>query len=97
METKTQGCVEVVIRMIEFNEFLVKIGMLYKDNRPKYNDAWLFMPNEALAAGLLLKAARIGAMIQANSDKRKIADDLMDLAIYCYFLYAKLGFGDDGS
>jgi hypothetical protein len=81
---------EAKIDLQEIGEFLADCGMLYKNNKQKYNDAWIFMTPEEIAAGLRLKAARITAMLQAKSDKAKICDDLMDIVVYAYFLYTLL-------
>ena len=79
-----------MVRVQEIGEFLADCGMLYKNNKAKYNDAWMFMTPEDIAAGLRLKAARINAMLQANSDRAKICDDLMDIVVYAYFLHTLL-------
>ena len=71
-------------------EFLANCGMLYQNSKQKYNDAWLLMTPEEIAAGLRLKAARINAMLQTKSDRAKIGDDLMDIVVYAYFLHALL-------
>jgi hypothetical protein len=84
---------EVIIKTpprIGINEFLADCGILYKCRQDTYRDAWLYMSPDEIVAGLKLKVGRIGAMLQVNSSKEKIADDLKDLVVYAYFLYAKV-------
>jgi len=89
---------EVVVKpppKIGINEFLADCGMLYKRRREIYRDAWLYMSPEDIAAGLKLKAARIEALLKADADKEKVKDDLLDITIYSYFLYALI-FDENG-
>jgi hypothetical protein len=71
-------------------EFFADCALTYAARRGVYRDAWKEMSLEDLVAGLRLKAARVDAMIRVNGDVSKIIDDLRDLAVYAYFVFAKL-------
>jgi len=55
-----------------------------------YKDAWRKMTPLDIASGIRMKASRIFAMLEVGADTEKIFDDIKDLAVYCYFLYARL-------
>jgi hypothetical protein len=65
-----------------------RVLTLLKANRPRHS-SWLLMTPEEVATNIRLKAARINTMLQTVLDWEKIADELKDLAILCYFLLAR--------
>ena len=71
-------------------EFFADCALSYAARRGVYRDAWKEMSLEDLVAGLRLKVSRVEAMLKVDGDVSKIIDDLRDLAVYAYFVFAKL-------